>query len=124
MGIGRRIRQLRKALKYTQEEFGQKIGYGRNTVANYETERVNPPYSFIRLLCLQYNASEGWLMQGTGTMFSDPVNHFLDEIESLTGLDRDQRRIIEFYLSLPPEKRDELTQALFDLVRFVKHPES
>ena len=50
-----RIRQLRKTLDLTQQEFAEKIGIKRNTIANYETGRNEPVDSVIALICRKFN---------------------------------------------------------------------
>ncbi len=48
--MNERIKKLRKALDLTQQEFADKIGMKRNTVANYETDRNEPSNSVISLM--------------------------------------------------------------------------
>ncbi|NSI96365.1 helix-turn-helix transcriptional regulator [[Clostridium] symbiosum] len=64
-----RIRKLRRALDLTQQEFADKIGMKRNTIANYETGRNDPSASVISLICREFNANEDWLRTGEGEMF-------------------------------------------------------
>lgn len=64
-----RIRKLRRTLDLTQQEFADKIGMKRNTVANYETGRNDPSASVITLICREFNVNENWLRTGTGEMF-------------------------------------------------------
>ena len=64
-----RIRKLRRALDLTQQEFADKIGMKRNTIANYETGRNDPSASVISLICREFNANENWLRTGEGDMF-------------------------------------------------------
>lgn len=64
-----RIRKLRRALDLTQQEFADKIGMKRNTIANYETGRNDPSASVISLICREFNANEEWIRTGEGEMF-------------------------------------------------------
>ena len=68
-----RIKKLRKILKLTQQEFANRIGMKRNTVANYETGRNDPSASVISLICLEFNVNESWLRNGNGDMFTTPA---------------------------------------------------
>lgn len=63
-----RIRMIRKELNLTQQEFAERIGIKRNTVANYETGRNDPVDSVISLICREFNVSEEWLRYGAGEM--------------------------------------------------------
>ena len=65
----KRIKELRKALHFTQQEFADRIGIKRNTIANYETGRNEPIDAVISLICKEFNVNETWLRTGTGEMF-------------------------------------------------------
>ncbi len=67
--MNKRLRLLRKTLDLTQQEFADKIGMKRNTIANYETNRNEPSNSVISLICREFNVSETWLRTGEGEMF-------------------------------------------------------
>ena len=69
--MNERIKKLRKALELTQQEFADKIGTKRNTVANYETNRNEPSNSVISLICREFCVNEQWLRTGEGEMFID-----------------------------------------------------
>ncbi len=64
-----RIKQLRKALDLTQQEFADRIGIKRNSYANYETGRNTPIDAIIVSICREFNVNEEWLRNGTGEMF-------------------------------------------------------
>ncbi len=64
-----RLKKLRKALDLTQQEFADKIGIKRNTLATYEGGRNEPINAVISLICREFNVSEVWLREGTGEMF-------------------------------------------------------
>lgn len=64
-----RIRLLRKYYDLTQQEFADKIGIKRNTVATYEAGRNAPIDAVISLICREFNVSETWLRTGQGEMF-------------------------------------------------------
>lgn len=67
--MNERIKKLRKALGLTQQEFADRIGMKRNTVANYETDRNEPSNSVVTLICKTFNVSETWLRTGEGEIF-------------------------------------------------------
>lgn len=67
-----RIREIRKALKLTQVEFGEKIGVKGNTVTNYETGLRNPTDAVLLSICREFNVNEMWLRTGEGDMFQIP----------------------------------------------------
>lgn len=65
-----RIKELRKALGLTQQEFSDRIGVKRNTIAQYESGRNEPLDAVITLICRTYGVSEEWLRTGEGHMFN------------------------------------------------------
>lgn len=71
-----RIKQIRKALNLTQEEFGKRIGYTRGAVTNIELQKVEPKPLMLDLICREFNVNEQWLRTGEGEMF---VQHSRDE---------------------------------------------
>ena len=67
--MGERIKELRKALGLTQQEFADRIKVKRNTVATYEMGRSTPSDAAISLICREFNVNENWLRTGEGQMF-------------------------------------------------------
>lgn len=67
--MGERIKELRKALGLTQQEFSDRIGVKRNTIAQYESGRNDPIDAVISLICLTYGVNEEWLRSGAKPMF-------------------------------------------------------
>lgn len=66
-----RIKLLRKTLKLTQQEFAERIGVKRNTIATYEIGRNEPIDAVFSLICREFNINEEWLKNGTGEMFKE-----------------------------------------------------
>lgn len=64
-----RIKELRKALGLTQQEFSERVGVKRNTVAQYEMGRNPPNDTVVTLICREFNVNETWLRTGEGEMF-------------------------------------------------------
>lgn len=56
-----RIRKIRRDLDLTQQEFADRIGIKRNTIANYETGRNEPIDSVVSLICREFGVNEEWL---------------------------------------------------------------
>lgn len=67
--MNERIKELRKALGLTQQEFADKVGIKRNSFANYETGRNTPLDAIIVSICREFNVNEAWLRTGEGDMF-------------------------------------------------------
>lgn len=64
-----RIKEVRKHLKLTQTEFGERIGVKGNTITGYETGLRSPSDAVITSICREFHVSEKWLRTGEGDMF-------------------------------------------------------
>ena len=81
--MGERIKELRKALKMTQQEFADRLNVQRGSIASYETGRISPSNAAISLICKELNVSEDWFRNGEGDMFI-PITRD-EEIASFIG---------------------------------------
>lgn len=61
-----RIKQIRKEINLTQQEFADKLGISRSTVATYEVGKSEPSDAAISLMCKTFNINEQWLRYGEG----------------------------------------------------------
>ena len=82
-----RIKTLRKTLNLTQQEFADRIGVKRNTIAQYENGRNNPIDTVVFLICREFSVSEEWLRYGTGEMFMPVPDEFAAYVEDLLSDD-------------------------------------
>jgi transcriptional regulator with XRE-family HTH domain len=76
-----RIKELRKILKLTQDEFAKKIGLSQNSYSAIETGRNSLTDQNIKLICFAFGINESWLKTGTGAMFVS--ENLSDEMEIL-----------------------------------------
>lgn len=69
--INSRLRQLRKTVKKSQEEFGKIIGISKSGISDIENGRRNVTEQHIIMLrnCQEFNVNETWLRTGQGKMF-------------------------------------------------------
>ena len=101
-----RIKELRKALDLTQQEFADKLGIKRGTLANYEIGRNPPIDAVISLLCREFRVNESWLRTGEGEMFQavdreKEIAAFVADI--ISDPDKDfQRRCVSALARLEP----------------------
>lgn len=83
MNISDRIKEIRKSLKLSQEEFGQILGVSRDVIGNIEYDRLKRPDQkepIYKLICEKFNVDETWLRAGEGEMFQEILPE--DEIAS------------------------------------------
>lgn len=114
-----RLKKLRKALDLTQQEFADRIGVKRNSLANYETGRNTPIDAIIVSICREFNVNEEWLRTGAGDMFL-PVDRNAD-IAKLTKMlldeesDSFKNRFISMLANLTAEEWEFLERKAMEL---------
>lgn len=119
-----RIKQLRKHLDLTQQEFADRIGIKRNTIANYESGRNEPIDSVISLICREFNVNETWLRKGEGEMFAPAPTSALEALAQERGLTRREYIVLEKLLLLRPEVRHELIDCLVGIAAAINSESS
>lgn len=63
-----RLRAVRLSTGLNQEQFGEEISVGRQSVAFYESGRRQPSNKTINLICATFGISKKWLLTGEGDM--------------------------------------------------------
>ncbi len=66
VGVGRRIKEVRKREKLTQEQFGKAIGYSKMQIHYVEAGKVIPSNDFLRRASDAFHVSYEWLLTGKG----------------------------------------------------------
>lgn len=117
-----RIKELRKALKLSQEEFGDAIGLTKSSISNVEKGVRNVTEQHIKLITSAFNVNEHWLRSGEGEMFVIEDTFSLDEKARRYNLTELEIDIMRGYMELPPETRKEL-MTLFGKI-YSKHSET
>ena len=110
--MNERLKILRESLGLSQEEFGNRIGSARNTIANYEIGRRNPSNAVIKSICREFHANYFWLTEGKGEMLTGVPQDVVDEIAEDYGLDDLDKKIIMEYLSLDADSRKVIKEYL------------
>lgn len=119
-----RLKQLRKTLDLTQQEFADKLKVPRNTIGGYEVGKSNPSDAAVNNICNIFNVNEEWLRTGKGDMFiklsySDEIAQFVGDllseeddsfkkrlISGLAALDDNGWRVLENFLNSIQIKKD------------------
>ena len=122
-----RMRELRKALGFTQQEFADKLNIQRGSIAGYEVGRISPGSSTIALICREFNVSEEWLRNGTGEMFipmtrDEEIATFIGSIQADVD-DTFKKRLISVLAKLDEKEWDLLEKIAEDIVNSKKEME-
>lgn len=113
--MNERIKELRKCLDMTQEQFASKLGIKRGAIANYEIGRNVPVDSVVSLICSKFSVNEVWLRTGEGEMFAPAPSSALDALAQERGLTHREYIVLEKFLLLRPEVRADLIDCLMDI---------
>lgn len=117
-----RVKTLRKALKLTQSEFGNRLSVGKDVIANIEGGRLQnleQKEPLFRLMCKEFNVRYEWLINGEGEMFNESQEDFFDKLAEQYGLGVYARKILEFYGSLDDERKNRLEKFVYQVARCV-----
>lgn len=116
--MGERIKELRKALGLTQQEFADRLGVVRSNIATYEVGKSNLGGSVISLICREFDVSEEWLRTGQGEMFVEltPDEEF-DKLCLEIQLSDDEliKKIMRAYWRLDKEERQVVQKMINDI---------
>jgi transcriptional regulator with XRE-family HTH domain len=83
--MNERLKELRKKLGLTQQEFAERLGIKRNAVTNYEVGRNAPADMVVSLICREFGVNEEWLRTGEGPQFieitrAEQIQQMVDDI--------------------------------------------
>lgn len=69
--MNERIKELRKILNLSQDEFGYRLGVTNTAISGYESGRRNPTEQIIKSICREFNVNEEWFRNGDGDIFNE-----------------------------------------------------
>lgn len=90
--MNNRLRELRSALKLTQDEFAIKLGVTRGAIAKLEIGDRNLTNQMIKSICREYNVSEYWLRTGEGNIFNEPDIMIIEKIDYILSGENEFRK--------------------------------
>ncbi len=118
-----RLKQLRKELNLTQQEFADKIHVSRGALATYETGRNEPIDAIIALICQTFHVNENWLRTGEGEIFmesaqEDQLFTFMGDV--MQGAPDFRRQLLSVLSRMTPEEWTLLEKKAWELVDEMK----
>lgn len=117
--LNSRIKQVRKALGMSQDEFGNGLGLGRGAITNIELNKTTPKPLVVQLICKTYNVNETWLRTGEGEMFVQRTRsqEIVDFMGELVQTDNEFKRRFVAALARLDEKDWALIEKMADKLR-------
>ena len=119
MEIKDRIKEIRSKFNLTQQEFAERLGIKRNTIATYETGKSNPSDSAVVLICKEFNVNENWFRTGEGEMFNPEPTDMLDQLATEYGLSDIASAMVKCFINLKPEIQNEMFSFFNNVVSLV-----
>lgn len=114
--MNERIKELRKALGLTLEEFGAKIGMGKSSVSKIEKGLNGTTDQTIRSICREFKVSEDWLRTGEGDMFDQEQPSILARLSSEYKLTAREQSVVAAFLELDEADRAAIMRYVDKLV--------
>ena len=129
--MNERIKQIRRELGLTQQEFAERIGLKQNSIALIESGKRNISDQAVLSICREYGINEEWLRTGWG---DKKTNNSDSELEALTekynlcirdryNLSAADRVLIEKYIGLKPGVREAVLKFMTDVVVSLQDPD-
>lgn len=106
--LNQRIKQVRRSLDLTQQEFAVRIGMKQNSIALIESGKRNISNQAILAICREFDVNETWLRTGDGEMFlpKDPDDELSEFMGALLREDirtSVAKQLVDLIAHLPPE---------------------
>ena len=79
----KRLKQIRKSLRYKADEMAEQLGIKTRTYGSYERNENMPPIEFATLICNKFNVNGNWFLTGMGEMFINSETK--DKLEEKIG---------------------------------------
>lgn len=112
MSVNERIRQIRKALSLTMEDFGSRLGVTKVSISMIESGKRNVTDQMFLAICREFNVNPDWLRDGIGEPFKEVTRNkriegFVEDI--LTNEPEGRKaRLVDALASLDEEGWDKL----------------
>lgn len=119
--MNERIKELRKILNLTQNEFAAKLLLSQNFIAQVESGKKNISERTVADICREFNINVEWLRTGEGDMFNIPEDE--DTVIASELLEEDNpfyniiKGIVKTYMELDEKSKQVLCNYGQDLLK-------
>lgn len=103
--MNERIKELRKALKLSQEKFGARIKISGASVSKIESGENNPSEQTLSLIIAEFAVSESWLRNGEGDMFIRTTESAVEALVKKFSFPEIVGKLLYTYDSLETDKQ-------------------
>lgn len=121
--MNERLKQLRKALKLNQVDFGAKLSLTGSAISRYESGVNAMADNIVLLICREFDVNEEWLRYGTGSMFSQKNMDLIEQLSNKYDLGLYGRQLLETYLELSDSDKRAVERFVANLTANVEKAE-
>lgn len=90
--MNKRLKLLRKTLKISQEEFGNRLGITGGGICKLEKGDRNITEQMVKSICREFNVDYIWLTTGEGEMFVESDDDFMERIDRIMASENEVRK--------------------------------
>lgn len=101
-----RVKQVRKSLGLTLEEFAEPLGVGKTAISKIENGLSNVTQQMELSICREYNINETWLRTGEGEMKAEPPEDEIDAVIKKYDLPEEVRVMLEQFVKLRSDHQE------------------
>lgn len=94
MTQGERIKKVRTSLNLTLEKFGERLGVTKVAISNIEKGNRNLTEQMTKSICREFKVDYIWLTTGSGEMFQDSDEVFLEQIDRIMAGENELHKTI------------------------------
>lgn len=94
MTQGERIKKVRTSLNLTLEKFGERLGVTKVAISNIEKGNRNLTEQMTKSICREFKVDYIWLTTGSGEMFQDSDDAFLEQIDRIMAGENELHKTI------------------------------
>lgn len=113
--MNERIKQIRRELGLTQQEFADRIGLKQNSIALIESGKRNISDQAVLSICREYGINEEWLRTGKGEKMVPDASDELEVLVKKYDLSNADQVLIEKYVNLKAGSRETIINFISDV---------
>lgn len=113
MTQGERIKEIRKSLDLTMEQFGNRLGVTKSTISNIENGNRSATEHMSKSICREYNVDYIWLTTGEGEMFLETDDDIMESIDRIMASENEfHKNLLKTFARLDEEELNALESIL------------
>lgn len=101
--MNERVKEIRKALQLTQQEFAARLKVRQQTISMIEAGNNYPSEQLIGGICREFRVNEEWLRTGAGEMFIPSPETVVDKLAEDYRLCPEAKAMVAQFITLDPE---------------------